>query len=140
MRIVLDTDVVVAAMRSPAGASAGLLRAALDRRVTLLGNVALALEYEAVCSRAEHLGPSGLTVPQRGVFIDGVLALIEPVESHFVWRPQLRDPADEMVLEAAVNGGARAIVSFNHRDYGSAPLRFGIRVLLPRDASRSLPK
>ncbi len=140
MRIALDTDGVVAAMRSPAGASAGLLQAALEGRVTLLGNVALALECEAVCARAEHLGPAGLTALQRGVFVDGVLALIEPVESHFVWRPQLRDPADEMVLEAAVNGGARAFVSFKHRDYGSAPLRFGIWVLLPRDASRSLPK
>lgn len=138
MRVVLDTDVVVAAMRSPQGASAGLLEAAIDGRVTLLGNVALALEYEAVCSRAEHLAAAGLTACQLGVFVDAVLALLVPVESHFVWRPQLRDPADEMVLEAAVNGSAQAIVSFNRRDYGPAPARFGIRVLLPRDALRSL--
>lgn len=69
-----------------------------------------------------------------------MVAVLVPVESHFVWRPQLRDPADEMVLEAAVNGSAQAIVSFNRRDYGPAPARFGIRVLLPRDALRSLSK
>lgn len=60
------------------------------------------------------------------------------VESHFVWRPQLRDPADEMVLEAAVNGQADAIVSFNHRDFGTAPARFGLALLLPQDAFRRL--
>ena len=63
-----------------------------------------------------------------------------PVESHFIWRPQLRDASDEMVLEAAVNGGAGAIISFNQRGFGAAPARFGIRVLLPRNALRSLPK
>ena len=72
------------------------------------------------------------------VFVDGVVALAEPVVSHFIWRPQLRDPADEMVLEAAVNGRADAIVSFNHRDFGAVPSQFGIQILLPRDALRSL--
>lgn len=138
MRWVLDTDVVVAAMRSPTGASAALLGAALDRQIELLSNVALALEYEAVCLRANHLAAAGLTAAQAGRFVDGVLSLVTPVASHFVWRPQLRDPADEMVLEAAVNGSATAIVSFNHRDFGPAPARFGVRMLLPRDALRSL--
>ena len=138
MRVVLDTDVVVAAMRSPTGASAALLDAAIDGRVTLVANVALMLEYEATCSRAEHLLASGLSREQFTVFLDGVAALIEPVGSHFVWRPMLRDPGDEMVLEAAVNGTARAIVTFNLRDYGNDPATFGIRVLLPRDALRSL--
>lgn len=136
MKLVLDTDVVVAAMRSPAGASAGLLDAAVAGRVRLLGNVALMLEYEAVCLRSEHLQAAGLARPQVDLFLNAVAALIEPVESHFIWRPQLRDPADEMVLEAAVNGQADAIVSFNHRDFGSAPAGFGVRLLLPRDAYR----
>jgi hypothetical protein len=42
-----------------------------------------------------------------GIFIDAVLAMVEPVETHFMWRPQLRDPAHEMVLEAAVNKGSK---------------------------------
>ncbi len=138
--MVLDTDVVVAALRSPGGASAGLLAAALDGGVTLLANVALVLEYEAVRTRAEPVAASGLSAKQVAIFVDAIVALVEPVESHFIWRPQLRDPADEMVLEATVNGGARAIVTFNQRDFGTTPSRFGIEVLLPRDTLRRLSK
>lgn len=140
MRIVLDTDVVVSALRSPAEASAGLLEAALDDRITVLANVALILEYEAVCGRAEHLAAAGVTAGQAIMFVDAVAALAEPVESHFFWRPQLRDPSDEMVLEAAVNGRAEAIVTFNRRDFGSVPERFGVRLLLPRDALRRISR
>ena len=57
------------------------------------------------------------------------------VHSHFIWRPQLRDAADEMVLEAAVNGQANGIVSFNHRDFADAPARFGLDLLLPATPS-----
>jgi predicted nucleic acid-binding protein len=96
----------------------------------------LVLEYEAVCVRDEHLRAAGLDRKQVTLFLDAVAALIEPVESHFIWRPQLKDPSDEMVLEAAVNGQADAIVSFNRRDFGAAPGRFGVRLLLPRDAYR----
>jgi hypothetical protein len=62
-----------------------------------------------------------------------LIALAKPVEFHFLWRPQLRDPADEIVLEAAVNGGADALVTFNVRDFGTIPSAFGIEALLPRD-------
>lgn len=123
-------------MRSPGGASAALLRRALDGDVTLLANVALVLEYEAVCRRPEHVAASGLKAGEVDVFVVALAALVEPIETHFVWRPQLRDPSDEMVLEAAVNGHADAIVSFNLRDYGTAPQRFGIALWLPRDAIR----
>ena len=134
MRLVLDTDVVVAGIRSPAGASAALLLAALNTKVTLCVNVALMLEYEAVCSRAMHRTAAGLTQKEVGILIDAIAALAEPVETYFLWRPQLRDPSDEMVLEAAVNGQAQAIVTFNRRDFGVAPARFGIDLLLPREA------
>jgi len=69
---------------------------------------------------------------------DAVVALAEPVESHFLWRPSLRDPADEMVLETAVGGRASAIVTFNVRDFGVAPGRFGIEVLRPVEALRRI--
>lgn len=136
MRLVLDSDAVVGALRSPAGASEALLGLALDGEVTLLANVALVLEYEAVCRRPEHMAASGLTAAEVDMFVDALAALAEPVESHFVWRPQLRDASDEMVLEAAVNGRADAIVTFNRRDYATAPQRFGVAVWLPRDALR----
>jgi hypothetical protein len=61
------------------------------------------------------------------------------VHCWFQWRPQLRDPADEMVLEAAVNGHAQALVSFNLRDFGDAPARFGLALAAPGPFLRSLP-
>ena len=121
-------------MRSPAGASAALLLAALERRVTICANVALMLEYEAVCPRVAHRTAAGLTQKDVVIFLDAIAALVQAVETHFLWRPQLRDPGDEMVLEAAVNGHVRAIVTFNVRDFGTAPARFGVELLLPREA------
>lgn len=138
MRYVLDTDVIVAAMRSPSGASAALLLAALEGRFSLVANVPLVIEYEATCLRQIHALAAGLSESDIRQFLDGIAALVEPVETHFLWRPRLRDPADEMVLEAAVNGQADAIVSFNQRDYGNTPRTFGIEVLKPIDALRRL--
>lgn len=130
----MDTDSVVAAMRSPSGASAAILRAVRQDKATLLMTVPLALEYEAICHRAEHRLAAGLSERQVGIFLDAVIAMAEPVETHFLWRPQLRDPNDEMVLEAAVNGEAKILVTFNLRDFGDVPARFGIEALRPRDA------
>jgi len=127
--------VVVAAMRSPGGASAAILRAARQGRVTLLASVPLALEYEAVASRAEHRLAAELTESEVKVFITAVVAMVEPVPTHFLWRPQLRDPADEVVLEAAANGRADVLVTFNARDFRQVPDRFGVKVLLPRSDS-----
>jgi predicted nucleic acid-binding protein len=64
--------------------------------------------------------------------------MVEPIETHYMWRPQLRDPADEFVLEAAVNGQAAAIVTFNRRDFGNVPATFGIDVLTPAEAIRRI--
>lgn len=138
MRLVLDTGVIVAAMRSPRGASAALLKLARRDEITPVANVALALEYEAVCLRPEHALAAGLRPAEVIVFIDAVIALMEPVESHYLWRPLLRDPGDELVLDAAVNGRAAAIVTFNQRDFGSHPLQFGIGVLTPAVALRRI--
>ena len=138
MKLVLDTNVIVAAMRSPSGASAALLKAARRGEIKMLANVALALEYEATCRRAEHGVAAELSPDQVGVFIDAVIGMVVPVETHFLWRPQLRDPADELVLEAAVNGQALAIVTFNQRDFGTVPLQFGVDVLSPVNALRRI--
>lgn len=98
----------------------------------------LALEYEATCSQVEHQLASGLSRREVETFVTAIIAMAEPVETHFLWRPQLRDAGDEMVLEAAVNGGADALVAFNLRDYGQTPARFGIEVLLPREPLRRI--
>ncbi len=132
----MDTDTIVAAMRSPAGASAALLRAARGGRVMLAATVPLCLEYEDVCSRPEHVAAAEFSPGDLAVFLDAVVDLVEPAEVWFLWRPQLRDPGDELVLEAAVNGRAAAIVTFNRRHFQAAAERFGLDILLPAEAIR----
>lgn len=138
MKLVLDTDVIVAAMRSPKGASAALLLAADAGEVKLLATVPLYIEYEAVCTRAEHILASGATLQEVEQFLDGLADLISPVEPWFLWRPQLRDTGDELVLEAAINGRADSLVTFNRADYRPAATSFGMPILLPREALQAL--
>jgi len=142
MRTVLDTSAMVAAIRSDAGASRWLLRAALQRRrnLTLLVSVPLLIEYEAVMTRTEHLKAAGLSAADIATLLDAVAAVSEPVELAYLWRSILPDADDDMVLEAAVNGRADAIVTFNLRDFDAAAAQFGIAVLSPGDAVRRLEK
>ena len=131
MRLVLDTDVMVAAFRSDQGASRQLLLAALDSRVELLISVPLILEYEAVLTRSEQLKAVHLTAGEVGSILDAIAAVAEPVAFRFLWRPQLKDPSDEMVLETAVNGTADYLATFNLRHLREAAALFGIEAALP---------
>jgi putative PIN family toxin of toxin-antitoxin system len=126
MRVVLDTDVVVAALRSDRGASRQLLLAGLAQRVGVLASVPLMLEYEAVLTRPEQLRQTGMTIAETNAVLDALAAVIEPVMLRFLWRPRLRDPADEMVLETAVNGRADCLATFNLRHLGAAAAEFAI--------------
>jgi predicted nucleic acid-binding protein len=103
MKIAMDTDTIVAALHSPTGASAEILRCARRGDLLLAASVSLFMEYEAVCLRPEHAQAAGLDTRQIGVFLDGLAQLVEPVEVHFLWRPQLRDPADELVLVSSAS-------------------------------------
>ena len=104
----------------------------------MLLSVALALAYEATCRLAEHRLAAGLDLANTTVFLDGVIDMAERVTPRFRWRPQLNDPGDEMVLEAAVNGQATAIVTFDLRHFRIGPARFGIAVLRPGEALRRI--
>jgi len=134
VRLVLDTDVLVAAIRSDAGASRQLLREGLQGRFRLVASVSLMIEYQAVLTRQDHLTASRLSVDDVSALLDAVALVAEPVRLAFLWRPLLRDPDDDMVLEAAVNGEADALVSFNQRDFASAVARFGLALWTPREA------
>lgn len=125
---------MVAAIRSDAGASRRLLAAALERRFTLLASVPLMIEYQAVMGRPEHLDASGLSAGDVDVLLDTVATVAEPVRLAFLWRPAARDPDDDMVLEATVNGSADAMVTFNTRDFRAVARRFGVRILTPGEA------
>jgi putative PIN family toxin of toxin-antitoxin system len=138
MRLVLDTSVMVAAIRSDAGASRLLLTGALLSRFSVLVTTGLLIEYEAVMTRAEHLFASGLSEADVGALLDAVAGVAVPVRLSYLWRPQLRDPDDDMVLEAAVNGSADALVTFNLRDFAGMATQFGIELLTPGQAVRKL--
>jgi putative PIN family toxin of toxin-antitoxin system len=137
LRLVLDANVLVAARRSRTGASNLLLRAADAGAFRMLASVPLFAEYEAVLMRAEHLLARGLTVREVADFLDYLAGVVEPVAFHYRWRPQLADPADEMVLETAINGRADAIVTFNIRHFLAAD-RFGVMTIPPSEALRRL--
>jgi predicted nucleic acid-binding protein len=73
-------------------------------------------------------------------FLAAFASAAEPVEVHFTWRPQLSDPADELILEAAVNGQAEAIVTHNLRDFQPAVRSFGVAVKTPAQVLKELSK
>lgn len=140
LKCVLDTDVLVAAFRSDAGASRQILHAALARRFELLLSVPLMFEYEAVLSRPEHLAASGASLEDVSDVLDGMAAVGKRVKLAFRWRPALPDPNDDMVLETAVNGGAQAIVTFNQLDFNPVAAEFGCRVMRPGEFLRVLDR
>lgn len=131
MRVVFDTSVLVAGLRSRLGASNRVLYAIAEGRCVPLVSTAVFLEYEAVLSRPEQLFATQMSVVDVQGFLAAFASAAEPVEISFRWRPQLSDPADEMILEAAANGGADVIVTHNTRDFQSVALRFGIRTVSP---------
>jgi putative PIN family toxin of toxin-antitoxin system len=138
MRIVLDTDVLVAAFRSERGASRELLIAALDERFVLLASTALWLEYEAVLTRPLHLTAMRLSAIEVRDVLAALASAAEPVPIHFLWRPVLADAEDEHVLDLAMNGRADMLVIFNQDDFVEASKTFQLEVVTPAAAQRQL--
>ncbi len=138
MRYVFDTNVLVAGLRSSLGASRKLLSGVLDGSVPALVSVPLMIEYEAVLTRPKHLEATALSIGEVNMVLDAFAAVAEPIQLHFYWRPQLKDPADEMVLETAVNGRADRLVTFNLRHLRQAAERFGIATVTPPEAWKEI--
>jgi predicted nucleic acid-binding protein len=114
LRLVIDSNVVASAFRSSLGASFALVELVRREEILSLADVDTAL--------------------------DALAALIEPVEAHLIWRPQLPDPNDEMVLEAAINGRADALVTYNAMHFRVAAARFGVRLARPAEILREALK
>jgi putative PIN family toxin of toxin-antitoxin system len=133
-RVVLDTDVVIAALRSDRGASRVLLTGALQGDFTLLVSVPLLLEYEAVATRPAHLAASGLSERDVHVLLDALATVVVPVRLAFLWRPMLPDAGDDMVLETAANGRADLLVTLNRRDFEPAGEAFTFAIVSPKEA------
>jgi putative PIN family toxin of toxin-antitoxin system len=138
MKVVLDTSVVVSAVRSRHGASNRLLQMAHARAFRILATPALFLEYEEVLARPEHCAVHAMDAQRMAAFLSGLASLVEPVKVYYQWRPQLQDADDEMVLETALNGFADVIVTHNVRDFEDVASRFGLRVLSPGSLVKEL--
>lgn len=130
VRVVLDSSVLVAALRARRGASFAVLQALRAGQFEIAVSVPLVLEYEAVLIR--HATELGLLHAEAIGVVDYLCAIGHPQEIHFLWRPTLSDPGDEFVLELAVAAGAVSVVTHNVRDFRGA-LPFNIRVLTPGD-------
>jgi putative PIN family toxin of toxin-antitoxin system len=139
-RVVLDTSVVVAGLRTRNGAGNAVLRLVAARKIIPLATPPLFLEYEDVLTRPEQRLAHRFALNEIDKLLQELAALIEPVEVHFLWRPQVRDPKDEMVLEAAINGRADALITYNAADFESAAKKFDIPVLRPSELLRKVAR
>lgn len=127
-RVVLDSNVVVSGLRSTRGASNRVLSLVGTGRFVHAVSVALAFEYESAVLRPE----AGVRLARRLIddILDYVCSTADRRRIHFLWRPVLPDPSDDLVLEVAVHAGCSMVVTFNARDFRGAE-RFGIRVVTP---------
>ena len=127
--IVIDTNVIISAQRSKRGASAKLMSLIGTGCFEIHLSVSLVLEYEDVLCRQSNV----LRLTQEDVtdLIDALCALSHHHKIHFLWRPQLRDAGDELVLELAVAARCSYIVTYNRKDFAGAE-KFGLKVVTPK--------
>lgn len=130
IRVVLDTNVIVAALKSPTGASNEVLRLADAGQFEIVISVPLVTEYEDVLRRPELNIP--LNATQIDVVLDRLCEVAVNQRVFFLWRPLLRDAKDDMVFEAALASRSRFIITFNLKDFASVG-QFGVRAIQPGD-------
>ena len=140
LRVVLDTDVMVAGLGSATGASRRLLLAVLDGEVPMLLSTPLLVEYEAVLTRPAVLAMARVSAGEVAAVLDELTGLCVPVALDYRWRPQARDPDDDLVLETAINGAADVVASFNVTDMQAGGRRFGIAVDRPGAVLRRMER
>lgn len=138
MLVVLDTNILVAGLRSAFGASNEVLTRLAKGEFRAAVSTALVLEYEDVLMRPGMV-PASYTPDQIGTFLDSFCALATEAYIYFRWRPFLPDPKDDMVFECALACGASYIITHNVSDFREAEA-FGISVMTPSQFLSILPK
>lgn len=125
-QVVIDTNVVVAGLRSKRGSAYRLLQAVGTGVFGIHVSVPLVLEYEAILYREE----SGVPRERADAVIDFHCSVAGHHAIFFLWRPLLPDPKDDMVLELAVSARCDSIITYNVRDFAGVE-RFGVRAIEP---------
>lgn len=124
MRYLIDTNVLVAALRSRSGASNALLRLALQGHLPLVVHQKLVYEYRDVLGRPASLAGTGITVTEAETVLAHLVAVAEEIEVRYLWRPNLRDEGDNFIVEIAMAAWPCTIVTHNIGDFSRAELRF----------------
>ena len=140
MRVVVDTSVLITALRSSAGAAAEVVRLVLRGELVSLVDYKLASEYRDVALRAEQLHMSGKSRAETMAILEALEAVADPVFVAFRYRPLSTDPNDDMVLDVAINGDADAIVTNNTRHFREPAVRFQIEALTPAELLGKIAK
>jgi len=139
MRYLLDTNVLVAALRSRSGASNALVRLALQGLLPVVVHPKLVYEYRDVLSRPSTLDGTAITWPEAETLLAHLAAVAMPIDVRYLWRPNLRDEGDNFVVEIAVAAWPCTIVSHNIADFRRAELRFPqVALCTPGELMRSL--
>jgi len=128
--VVIDTNVVVAALRSKRGASNKLMSLVGTSKFEIHDSVALILEYEEVIQRQRT--ELGLSQDEVSLFIDSLCAMAHHHQIYFLWRPFLPDVNDELVLELAVSANCEYILTHNVGDFKGCE-KFGVRAITPKE-------
>lgn len=139
MRYLLDTNVLVAALRSRNGASNKIVRRALTGDLPLVVHHKLVYEYRDVLSRPDNLEAIGLAWVEIEVVLAHLVASAQEVEVRYLWRPNLKDENDNFIVEIAIAAWPCAIVTHNLKDFELAELRFPqMTIWTPGQLIRSL--
>ncbi len=131
--IVLDTNVLLSGLKSRNGLSFKLLERVLTNDVRLAISTPLILEYESTLKKV--LVPGTLSLNDVDTLLDSICSMGVQARIYYLWRPYLKDPYDDHILELAVAAGSKYIVTYNRKDFQGIE-RFGIQILEPREILR----
>lgn len=128
-RIVVDTNVLIAGLRSKQGASYKFLTLLNDRRWQLNISIALIFEYEEVLTR--NMESLGLNQQKIDILLDGLCTIANHREIFYLWRPLASEPGDDFLLELEIESQADFIITYNRKDLEQAT-QFGIQIITPK--------
>lgn len=135
LKIVIDTNVIVSALKSKKGFSFKLLSIIDDERFDVSISVPLILEYEDAIKRSKS--KIKLNVSEINDVLDYICSIGNQRKIFYLWRPYLRDPKDDMVLELAVESESDYIISFNKKDFRGVD-KFNLEVLTPKELLKKI--